>query len=131
MAIQPTMRFYQAKELIMSDTDKQLDALLAAVEEKKKSIQAAALIAKAEFLNALDSVEEKVDDIDTDSIKMRLVLAKLKIQEEWDEIEEKLEGLGGKAKEIANSSEDEVKEGWASTKEIAGNIEKRIKKFFA
>jgi hypothetical protein len=114
----------------MSNTDKQLEALLDAVEEKKKSIQAAALIAKTEFLDALDAVEDKIDDIDTDSLKMRLVLAKLKVQEEWDEIEEKLEGLGGKAKEIAESSEDEIKDGWESTKKIAGDIEQRITKFF-
>lgn len=114
----------------MSDTNKQLDTLLNALDEKKKTIQAAALAAKQEFLEALDNVEEKIDDIDTDSLKMRLTLAKLKVQEEWDEVEEKIENLGNKTKEIAQSSEEDVKEGWQKAKQIAGDIEKRITQFF-
>jgi len=115
----------------MSDTSKQIDALLAAAEDKKKSVQAAAKIAKIEFLNALDDLEDKYEDIDKDALKMKLLLAKLKVLEEWDEIEEKLEGFGDKAKEIAKSSEEEVKKGWDSTKNLKGDIEKRIKKFLS
>ncbi len=121
----------------MNDIDmkKHLDDLLDAVEEKKKNLQASAILAKNEFLETLDNLEEKVEDkiedIDTDSLKMKLTLAKLKILEEWDEIEDKIDNLGGKAKEIAESSEDEIKEGWESVKELAGNIEDKISKFFS
>lgn len=121
----------------MNDIDmkKHLDDLLDAVEEKKKNLQASAIVAKNEFLETLDNLEEKVEDkiedIDTDSLKMKLTLAKLKILEEWDEIEDKIDNLGGKAKEIAESSEDEIKEGWESVKELAGNIEDKISKFFS
>ena len=103
---------------------------LAAAEDKKKSVQAAAKIAKIEFLNALDDLEDKYEDIDKDTLKMKLLLAKLKVLEEWDEIEEKLEGFGSKAKEIAKSSEEEVKKGWDSTKNIKGDIEKESKNSF-
>ncbi len=116
------------------EVKKQLDELLSAVEEKKKSIQSSAIIAKNEFLDKLEtlseSVEEKIDDIDTDTIKMKLTLAKLKILEEWDEIEDKISNLGSKAKEIAEASEDEVKEGWESVKDFAENVEEKITKFF-
>jgi len=115
----------------MHETSKKLDALLDAVEDKKRSVQAAALLAKTEFLSALDGVEDKYDDIDKDALKMKLLLAKLKVLEEWDEIEEKLEGFGHKAREIAISSEEEVKKGWDSAKELEGDIEKRIKKFLS
>jgi len=119
----------------MSDLKKQLDDLLTAVEEKKKTMQASAIVAKNEFLEKLDNLEEKVEDqtedIDTDALKMRLTLAKLKIQEEWDELEDKMEHLGGKAREIAESSEDEIREGWQSMKELAGNIEDKLSKFFS
>jgi len=121
----------------MNDVDikKQLDELLKAVEEKKKTIQASAIVAKNEFLEKLDTLEDKVDDtlddIDTDAIKMKLTLAKLKVLEEWDEIEEKISTLGDKAKEIAEASEDEVKEGWETVKELAGNVEEKISKFFS
>lgn len=115
----------------MNDTHKQLDALFAAVEDKKKTVQAAALIAKVEFLEALDTIEDKFEDIDKDTLKMKLLLAKLEVLEEWDEVEEKLEGFGDKAREIAKSSEEEVKKGWNSTKELKGDIEKRISKFFS
>ncbi len=115
----------------MTDSNKQLDTLLTALEEKKKNIMAAALVAKQEFLDALENVEEKIEDIDTDSLKMRLTLAKLKVLEEWDDIEEKIENLGGKTLEIAKSSEDEVKEGWEKAKQVAGDIEQRISNFFS
>ncbi len=119
----------------MSDLKKQLDDLLTAVEEKKKTMQASAIVAKNEFLEKLDNLEEKVEDqtedIDTDALKMRLTLAKLKIQEEWDELEDKMEHLGGKAREIAESSEDEIREGWQAMKELAGNIEDKLSKFFS
>ena len=117
------------------DIKKHLDDLLDAVEKKKKSLQASAVVAKNEFLESLDNLEEKVEDkikdIDTDSLKMKLTLAKLKILEEWDEIEDKIDNLGGKAKEIAESSEDEIKEGWESVKELAENVEEKISKFFS
>jgi len=115
----------------MHETSKKLDAFLDAVDDKKKSVQAAALVAKTDFLSALDSVEEKFEDIDKDALKMKLLLAKLKVLEEWDEIEEKLEGFGDKAREIAISSEDDVKKGWESTKELKGDIEKRIRKYLS
>ncbi len=115
----------------MSDTHKQLEVLFAAVDEKKKSVQAAAMIAKVEFLDALDGIEDKIEGIDKDALKMKLLLAKLKVLEEWDEIEEKLEGFGDKAREIAKSSEEEVKKGWDASKELKGDIEKRIRKFLS
>ena len=119
----------------MSDLKKQLDDLLEAVEDKKKTLQASAIVAKNEFLDAVDNledkVEDKIDDVDTDALKMRLTLAKLKIQEEWDELEEKMDSLGEKAKEIAESSEDEIKEGWSTMKELAGDLEDKISKFFS
>ena len=115
----------------MSNTRKQLDALIAAVEDKQKSVQAAALIAKTKFLDSLDGVEDKIEDIDKDALKMKLLLAKLKVLEEWDEIEEKLEGFGDKAREIAQYSEEEAKKGWDATKELTDDIEKRISKFFS
>ena len=115
----------------MSSTSKQLDALLAAAEDKKKSVQATAIIAKTEFLNAVDGLEDKYENIDRDALKMKLLLAKLKVLEEWDEIEERLESFGDKAKEVAKSSEEEVKKGWESTKELKGDIEKQISKFLS
>jgi hypothetical protein len=115
----------------MSDTSEKLEALLAAAEDKKKAVIAAAMIAKADFLNALDGLEDKYEDIDKDALKMKLLLAKLKVLEEWDEIEEKLEGFGDKAQEIAKYSEEEAKKSWNATKELTGDIEKRIKKFLS
>ena len=119
----------------MKDTNQQLDDLLTAVEDKKKNIQDASSQAKAEFLEALDSMGA-LDSLDnqadgTDSLNIKLTLAKLKIQEEWDEIEEKLENLGSKAKKVADYSEEEVKERWDAAKKMVGDVEKRISKFFS
>jgi hypothetical protein len=115
----------------MSNTHEKIDDLLESLEEQKKNLIAASLVAKAELLDGLESLQEKLDDVDTDEIRMKLMLAKIKVLEEWDEVEEKFETLGSKAKEIALASESEIKEGWEAAKDLAGDVEERVKKYFS
>ena len=107
-----------------------LDSIMEMLEEQKKNVIAAALVAKHEFLDTMDKVEETIDDIDTDEIKMKAVMAKLKIMEELEEIQEKLEGLGDKAKDVADASSDEIKESWDAAKKVAAKAEDKVSEIF-
>ncbi len=115
----------------MAINHEKIEDLLAALEDQKRNLIAASLIAKQELLEGLDTLEEKIEDIDTDELKMKLVLAKLKVLEEFDELEERFEQLGAKAKVVAEATEEEIQQGWRTTKNIAKDIEEKVKQFFA
>lgn len=114
----------------MTTSHEKIEDLLEALEEQKKNLIAASLVARQELLEGLDHLEDKVDDIDTDEIKMKLILAKLKVLEEFDELEEKFEELGGKAKVVADATEDEIKDGWVAAKKVVKDIEEKVTSYF-
>lgn len=114
----------------MSDKPLSIDALMEMLENQKRTVRAAIKAAREEILEAADKIEDKIEDIDTDSLKMKLTLAKLKAQEEWDEFEETLAGLGGKAKEISQATEEEAKEAWSAAKDLTNQTVEKASDLF-
>ncbi|MBU0656013.1 MAG: hypothetical protein KJ914_12910 [Gammaproteobacteria bacterium] len=114
----------------MSNKPLTVDTLLEMLEDQKRTIRAAIRAAREEILDAAEKIEGKIEDIDTDSLKMKLVVAKLKAQEEWDEFEEKLGELGGKAKEVAQATEAEAKQAWDAARELTNQTVEKASDLF-
>lgn len=107
-----------------------LAMIIAELEEQKKTVISVAVSVKNDFMATVEEIEETIEEIDADEVKMKAVVAKLKIMEELEEIQHMLSDLGSKTKKMVDASPDEIQESWDTAKKHMANVEDKVAEVF-
>jgi hypothetical protein len=95
-----------------------LAAIIEELEEQKRMIM------------SVVQTGENTEEVDAGEVKIKVKVVKLKVMEELKVIQQMLNDLGDKTKEVVDTSQDDLQESWDAAKKVMANAEDKVAEIF-